>query len=113
MEEENLEFDPSAFFGESHTGGLFSGAKETVAKKNEKPKRSRYAGGFGSSWKKKDESKKIELNLNSEAAQVLAENNESKKEEEKKTELPSFLKEPVFENVSKKTFSWLTFNLLG
>jgi hypothetical protein len=53
------------------------------------------------SWKKKDDSKKIELNLNSEAAQALAENKDSNKEEEKKTELPSFLKEPVFEKVSE------------
>jgi len=106
LEEENLEFDPSAFFGESHTGGLFSGAKETVAKKNEKPKRSKYAGGFGSSWKKKDDSKKIELNLNSEAAQALAENKDSNKEEEKKTELPSFLKEPVFEKDDSEEFGW-------
>jgi len=106
LEEENLEFDPSAFFGESHTGGLFSGAKETVPKKNEKPKRSKYAGGFGSSWKKKDDSKKIELNLNSEAAQALAENKDSNKEEEKKTELPSFLKEPVFEKDDSEEFGW-------
>ena len=43
----------------------------------------------------------MELNLNSEAAQALAENKESNTEAEKKTELPSFLKEPVFEKVGK------------
>ena len=102
LEEENLEFDPSAFFGDTGTGGLFSGTKDTVAKKDEKPKRSKYAGGFGSTWKKKkEETKKIELNLNSEAAQALA-GEEGKKEEEtekEKEDLPSFLKEPVFEKV--------------
>ncbi|CAG5112079.1 Oidioi.mRNA.OKI2018_I69.chr2.g6335.t1.cds [Oikopleura dioica] len=109
LEEENLEFDPSAFFGDTGTGGLFSGTKDTVAKKDEKPKRSKYAGGFGSTWKKKkEETKKIELNLNSEAAQALAGEEEKKEEktEKEKEDLPSFLKEPVFEKDDSEEFGW-------
>lgn len=104
--EENLDFDPTSFFGDSGTKGLFSDTKNTVSKKDEKPKRSQYSGGFGSSWKKKKEAtQKIELNLNSEAAQAVAEGN--KATEEPTDELPSFLKEPVFDKEEEADgFGW-------
>ena len=80
LETENLDFDPSAFFGNS-TGGMFTASAETVVAENEKPKKSQFAAagfggggssGFGSSWKKKKDTKiSMSISLSSQTSNKI------------------------------------------
>ena len=51
---------------------MFTSSKDTAAKENEKPKKSKYASSFGASWKKKDADKnKISIALKSDTAEKV------------------------------------------
>jgi len=100
--QENLEFDPKSFFG-NETGGVFTDAADTVAKENEPPKKSKYSGGFGASWKKK-QTNKISIAISSDKTKDAEKDKEPAKEE-----LPDFLKEPQFDKADEDGggFGWI------
>lgn len=107
--EESLEFDPNSFFGKGATHGMFTSSAETVPKENEKPKKSKYVGSFGGSWKKKPETAQIAISLSEDSSKKLEEAKAAvvASLEPEKEELPDFLKEPVFDDkAGDEGFGW-------
>ena len=54
---------------------MFTSSAETVPKENEKPKKSKYVGSFGGSWKKKPETAQIAISLSEDSSKKLEVNN--------------------------------------